>query len=67
MSYINIGVNLSIIPIAPLIPLLFAKTQFVMLNNMSVVIPTRITTPYLSDVDVNIPLASKVLLINDNY
>ena len=34
-----------------------------MLNNMSVVIPTRITTPYLSDVDVNIPLASKVLLI----
>ena len=34
-----------------------------MLNNMSVVIPTRITTPYLSDVGVNIPLASKVLLI----
>ena len=33
-----------------------------MLNNMSVVIP-RITTPYLSDVGVNIPLASKVLLI----
>ena len=34
-----------------------------MLNNTSVVIPTRITTPYLSDVGVNIPFASKVLLI----